>query len=191
MLKKLRVMGLPYPASQVAKWRFQRAEWIDAVDEALAYCEAGSIDPRHYFTSVVESMGHFCEKRKIPLRPHHITGVGAIKRYNDWLTRNQRQSGSADVFFSPKTDRRLHCELAYVEVYAAALASGSARRAHKIAKSAALSVDDAYARCPLRRVIALSDYLHRLHPNLPDVLVLDRKWTTREVLSVSFTLVTP
>lgn len=191
MLVKLRAKELDFPAKTIARWRFCGTDWLDAVDEALAYCESGSIDPRHYFMSVVESMGHFCQMRRIPIRPAHVKGKGAIERYNRWLDKNQAQSVSADATFSPKSDRKLHCELAYVEVFAAVLASGDAGRAHEIARSAALSIDARYTRCALRRVIALSDYLHRLHANLPDVLVLGKGWTTREVLSVSFTITTP
>lgn len=191
LLVKLRGKELDFPAKILSRWRFCGTDWIDAADEALAYCESGSIDPRHYLMSVVESMGHFSQMRRIPLRPAHLRGSGAIERYNRWLEKNQAQSVSADVLFSPKSDRRLHCELAYVEVFAAVLASGKPARAHEIALSAAMSVDARYTRCALRRIIALSDYLHRLHPNLPDVVVLGKGWTTREVLSVSFTLTTP
>lgn len=155
----------------------------------MAYCETGGIDPRHYLTSIIESLGYWCDKNNVPLQPSHIKGAGAVDRYNRWLERNQAQSASADATFSPKTDTRLHAELAYVELYAAVLATGDSCRARKIAKQAANEVHEGYARCAFRRVIALSDYLHRLHPMLPDVLVLGRGWTTKEVLSVSFKLV--
>lgn len=173
------------------RFAFSAHEWGDAADEALAYCESGGIDPQHYFTSVAESMGFFCEQKRIPLSPSHIKGTGAVERYNRWLERNQAQSTSADAIFTPKHDRRLHAEHAYVEVFAAVLASGKPKRAHEIALEAANEVDPRYTRCPLRRVIALSDFLHRLHHSLPDVLVLNKDWTTRDVLTVSFTLTTP
>lgn len=167
------------------------SEWTDAVDEALAYCESGGIDPRHYFTSVAESMGYFCESKRIPLQPSHVKGKGAVERYNRWLDRNQAQSGSADATFSVKHDRKLHAEHAYVEVFGAVLSADKPDEAHKIALSAALEVDDGYTRCVRRRVIALSEYLHRLHHALPDMLVLNKGWTTREVLTVAFIITRP
>lgn len=173
------------------RFRWNSDDWADAADEALAYCEAGGIDPRHFFTSIAESMGYFCEKKRLPLQPAHIKGAGAVDRYNRWLERNQAQSTSADATFAVKQDRRLHAEHAYVEVFAAVLASGNPDGAHKIARSAALEVDARYTRCSQRRVIALSDYLHRLHHALPDMIVLNKGWTTREVLTVSFTITTP
>lgn len=174
-----------------ARRRRLTLEWRNAFDEALAYCESGGIDPRHYFTSVADSMGYFCEKQKIPLIPAHVAGKGAIERYNRWLSRQQAQSNSADALFMPKRDVQMHAELAYVEVFGAMIGAGDTRRAHKIAMEAANEVQAEYTRCPLRRVIALSDYLHRLHHALPDVLVLRKGWTTRAVLCMSFVLVRP
>lgn len=136
-------------------------------------------------------MGFFCEKNRIPLHPSHVKGKGAVERYNRWLDRNQAQSHSADATFSVKHDTRLHAEHAYVEVCAAMISAGKSADAHKIALSAALEVDRGYTRCVRRRVIALSDFLHRLHHALPDMLVLNKGWTTREVLTVAFIITRP
>ena len=61
----------------------------------------------------------------------------------------------------------------------------------RLSLCAAREVDPSYTRCPHRRVMALATCLHRLHRDLPDVLVLRRSWRLRDVFRAVEALLTP
>lgn len=165
-------------------------KWRAAVEEMLALCETDGIDPRQFIESVVDTMGWFCATQGKPFVPGHVNGANARERFNKWLARQHAESHRGDTALERRRDLRLEAERVYVEAYA--LTRGmphSQRRA--LASSAAREIDPSYTRCPHRRVIALSEFLHRQHRDLPDVLALSDGWKMRDVFAAVDTLLTP
>lgn len=168
-----------------------RRKWSNAMEQLLALCEGERIDPRMYIESIAETMGWWACNQKTPmtLQPSHCIGKGAASRYNRWLTREHNRQGRADIGQGMKHDTRLEAERVFIEAYALTAGLPHSER-KRIATDAARSVRPLYIRCAKRRVEVLCEYLHRLHADLPDTLVLRRGWRVRDVFDVAERLLT-
>lgn len=165
-------------------------KWREAANRALSMCESSGIDPEMFFESIAEGMGWFCHTQGTPFYPSMLSSKGAVTRYNKWLGRRHAEGMNPRQGFIKSTDDRLRAELAYIEVYAV-MYEMSPKDRLRAARDAARSVVSGYVKCSRRRLIALCEFLHRLHPDLPDVLCLSRGWRLFDVMGTAYALLEP
>lgn len=156
------------------------------MDRTLAMCEQEGIQPELFLQSIAETMGWFCHSKGLRISPGMLCGAKAVERYNRWLERTRRGSQRGDIDSTKPVD--IKADLAFVEVYGAVFHQGH-NRALQLAKQAARSVRKKYKPSRCKRTLALCDYLHRIRPDLPDRLVLPKKWKLRDVMSVVYDVV--
>lgn len=157
--------------------------WRNEIDRTLAWCEDHGVNPSHYFECFADTMGWYCDTHKQKLHPRMLCSRNAADRYNKWVARKKKQFQSFEAGFSREDDLRLKAEMAFVEVFGALFFSGRKKRI-PLSLQAATSVDADYHYCSRRRVIALCDYLHRIHRDLPDVIMIPERWKMSSVFTV-------
>lgn len=170
--------------------RARRKQWRDAVERALAACEADRVDPRLYLRCLVDTTGYAMQQRRLVLQPAHLCSTKSMERYAAWVTRKRAMSGRSDIGMGRDNDEALLAERRFVHTYAAAEGRPHAKRMRLAKEAARGDGTSSYHPDRKRRLIALCDYLHGLHPDLPDVLVLHDDWRLRHVFRIAKALLT-
>jgi hypothetical protein len=144
----------------------------------LGLCDQENIDPRVYLQSVADTLFRFCHERNLRLQPGMLIGPKAAQRYNTWL-REKRQRGSrADVGVKQERSHALVYVQKYADVYVRTKDEEVAQRvASRVSKGFSPDNTSEY-------LFAVTQFLHDLHPSLPDVIVLREGWTLGDVLDV-------
>lgn len=167
-------------------------QWRSGAEQALAWCEMSGVSPRDLIRCHSETVGYMCHANGQRMWPGMLYGDKAADRYDRWLRRQHDLAHTVEAGFSPKTDLGVRAETAYIEVLGAhVLYRGSTREGRQNARKAATQVlGSRYTPCSSRRIIALCDYLHRVHPTLPDSIQITGTWKVSEILKIAFRLTT-